>query len=261
MDIKGKNIQRVTNTPLEEFDPSLSPNKKQVAFSADAEESGRDPPRSEIYIVSSDGTNQKRVTDLEKRSQAFEHRPLWLSNTKIVYNSQIRQNKIKTLDLRTEKKKEVAKGWIYSINKRKIISYDLDLLLDKNQTVFKQDDESGKTLDDLKAREQSVFYRAHHTARYPEISPNQKMLAFTAGSRNSPEIVVMNRKTGEVIYQGEGSWTSWAPNSKKLLYTKRSPNANQRKGENIHLLDIRTGESEPLTSHLSGNQRDPYWRK
>ncbi len=53
MDTNGKNQRRLTNNPLEDRDPSWSPDGKRIAFMSDFD----------IYVMDADGGNQRNITN------------------------------------------------------------------------------------------------------------------------------------------------------------------------------------------------------
>ena len=56
MNPDGKNQQRLTNNPADEWDPSWSPGGKGIVFSSKRDRN------SEIYVMDADGGNQRRLT-------------------------------------------------------------------------------------------------------------------------------------------------------------------------------------------------------
>ena len=57
MNTDGKNQRRLTNNPLEDRDPSWSPDGKQIAFSS------RRDGNFEIYVMDANGGNQRNLTN------------------------------------------------------------------------------------------------------------------------------------------------------------------------------------------------------
>lgn len=73
MNPDGSGVTRLTNSPANDVEPSLSSDGKRVAFS-----SNRDDPRGEIYVMNVDGTGVTRLT----YSSAFDVTPIWSKDGK-----------------------------------------------------------------------------------------------------------------------------------------------------------------------------------
>ncbi len=57
MDIDGKNQQRLTNNPNDDWNPSWSPDGKRIAFASDRD------GNLDIYVMDADGGNQQNLTN------------------------------------------------------------------------------------------------------------------------------------------------------------------------------------------------------
>jgi TolB protein len=57
MDANGSNIHRITDTSIEEFEPSRSPDGKKIVFT------GILAKNKDIWVVNADGSNLTRLTD------------------------------------------------------------------------------------------------------------------------------------------------------------------------------------------------------
>ena len=57
MDADGENQRRLTDNPLEDRDPSWSPDGKRIAFMSDRD------GNNEIYVMDADGRNQRNLTN------------------------------------------------------------------------------------------------------------------------------------------------------------------------------------------------------
>ena len=63
MDADGGNLRRLTNSPLDESEPTWSPDGKRIAFvTTRAGEGARDENR-QIWVMDADGGNQQKLTN------------------------------------------------------------------------------------------------------------------------------------------------------------------------------------------------------
>lgn len=77
MDSNGKNLQRMTAHPKDEFAPSWSPDGKLIAYYLE-----RGDHKDQIYVVNLDGSGAKNLTN-DTLNNYF---PGWVGNNKIIYS-------------------------------------------------------------------------------------------------------------------------------------------------------------------------------
>lgn len=61
MNADGSNIRRLTDSPLQDIRPRLSPDGKRIVFTRHRNK------HYEIYVMDADGTNVRRLTDHPER--------------------------------------------------------------------------------------------------------------------------------------------------------------------------------------------------
>jgi hypothetical protein len=81
MDAEGRNITRLTNSPLRDYGPSWSPDGTKIAFSSQRNGASN----AEIYTMNPDGSNPTRLTN---NTSADDYSPSWSpDSSKIVFSS------------------------------------------------------------------------------------------------------------------------------------------------------------------------------
>ena len=89
----------------------------------------------------------------------------------------------------------------------------------------------------------------------PDWSPDGQWIAFTAQRSGGFDICVMPAKGGTVTVLVEGEDPSWAPNSRNLVYSRRSGG-----GQVLSLLDVPTKQFKDVR-RISGGASQPSWAK
>ena len=90
----------------------------------------------------------------------------------------------------------------------------------------------------------------------PDISPDGKWIAFTSQSGSYFNICVMPVDGGDPVVVASGEDPSWAPNSRTLVFAKRS--AGER--YTLSVLDVFTKQAKDI-ARISGSDSEPAWGK
>ena len=90
----------------------------------------------------------------------------------------------------------------------------------------------------------------------PDWSPDGKLIAFTTQWRDNFQICVVKAGGGEVTQLVSGEDPSWSPNSRTLVFTRRSGNG----ARTLSLLDVPTKQYKDV-SRISGSNSQPGWAK
>jgi TolB protein len=89
----------------------------------------------------------------------------------------------------------------------------------------------------------------------PDVSPDGEWIAFTSQRGGGFDICVVPAKGGGATVLVEGEDPSWAPNSRNLIYARRSGS-----GRVLSLLDVPTKQFKDVR-RISGGASQPSWAK
>ncbi|MDI9401170.1 MAG: hypothetical protein ACOX2U_01480 [Limisphaerales bacterium] len=93
------------------------------------------------------------------------------------------------------------------------------------------------------------------SATEPDWSPDGKWIAFTTTTRHSFQICVVPAAGGIVEILAEGESPSWAPNSRTLIFCRKSG-----KKSTLVMLDVPTKKSKTITN-VTGSASQPCWTR
>ena len=97
MDIDGKNQQRLTNNPNDDWNPSWFPDGERIAFSSnrDGHFRGVAGITSEIYMMDADGGNEQRLTN----NRQNDRYPSWSPDGERIAFSSDRKGDLENFDI------------------------------------------------------------------------------------------------------------------------------------------------------------------
>jgi Tol biopolymer transport system component len=233
MDSDGSNVSLLTSNPAYEWDPTWSPDGKQIAFASD-----RDDPKPyecaniglytcnfEIYVMDAKGDNTVRLTN----NPAYDDSPAWSPNGKQIAFLSDREDPI---------------NWNFGIYVMNADGTDVSLI------------KSG------------VGFGAK-----PTWSPDGKKIAYGIYVNGNSEIYVMNADgSGEVNLTKNSSYDSgstWSPDGKYIAFASNrdDPNlatcGNGNRGVEdcdfeIYVMNADGGNVTRLTNSATGDQM-PTW--
>ena len=101
--LDGSEQRRLTNSPGLDGMPAWSPEGKRIVFATD-----RDGGNWELYVMDSDGTHQRRLTNTLEENESV---PAWSPNgQKIAYSTGISNPSIWVMDADGSDRRRLAKG-------------------------------------------------------------------------------------------------------------------------------------------------------
>ena len=268
MGADGKNQQRLTNNPHEDWDPSWSPDGKRIVFF-----SNRDGhvmggiPTFEIYVMDADGKNQQRLTNdpNDDRSPSWSpdgERIAFMSNRDGHFIGGIPTFEIYVMDADGKNQQRLTNNphgdWDPSWSpdgKRIVFSSrrDRHFIGDFGITeeIYVMDNDGGN-LQRLTENCQNDLS--------PSWSPDGERIAFASdekGNFENFEIYVMDANGGNLQRLTNNPaydwYPSWSPDGERIAFTsKRDENAE------IYVMDADGGNQQNLTNNPHGDAT-PAW--
>lgn len=262
--IEGGEAKPLTHSIAWDMQPQFSPDGKQIAYTSDA--GGGD----NIWIMDSDGTNQRQVT---KESFRLLNSPSWSPDGQYIAARK---------HFTSRRSLGAGEIWLYhraggkglQLNKRPNDQKDLgepSFSADGHKVFFSRDSTPGKIFEYSKDSNR-VIYEIFSIERQtgeirkevsgfggsvrPTPSPNGQYLAFVRRIRNQSSIFLKDLNTGKEIpiYQQldrdmQETWAihgvyptlAWTPDNQHLIFWA---------GGKIHKLNINTQVTEPIPFHV-----------
>ena len=196
----------------------------------------------DIFICDEDGNNTVQLTT----NKGWDWSPKWNKYLNgILYNSNDTLNNfsIKLMDQSGMVKEFDAEGleeYILSPDS-KMVLYTLNDINNKYIGVFDTKTKSNKLL---------ITYPAYNGR--PEWAPNSKSFSFISNRDGNNELYVYHFSAGKSIRLTNSDksekYTSWMPDSKKLVYTYHYSDERDNERNDIFLIDIDTQKMKQITS-------------
>ena len=247
----GINLRNLTNHPAWDQSPSWSPDGRHIAFVSD-----RDGDyNSEIYVIDSDGSNLRRLTDLDSQLPSWSpdgrHIAFFSSEDIYVMDSDGSNLRRLTKDIGWPWEWEEVLSLKWSPDGRRIAFVSE---LDKNFEDFKNFEiyvvgSDGRHLRNL----------TNHRARdaFPSWSPDGRHIAFVSDRDGNVEIYVMDSDGGNprnlTDHWANDAFPSWSPDGRHIAF------ASDRDGDSeVYVMGSDGSNPRRLTDH-SATDRSPSW--
>lgn len=236
-----------------------SPDGKTIAFTLTYESIEQNKGNAEIYIVSSEGGEIKRLT----KTAGSESNLQWLDGgNKIAFlrydkESEANQLYVMNADGSGEKKlsneKNGIESFVVSPDEQKIVFVSPIDAFNKDEELFKGlPKTSGRVVDDL-------MYK--HWDEWVTKIPHPFVAEFsTSGIKNAEDI--MNGEPFEAPMRpfGAAESFSWSPDSKSLIYVSRKYKGMEyafSTDSNLYLYTLENKKTELLTPNMPGYDTNP----
>ena len=268
MDADGKNQQRLTNNPHDDWDPSWSPDGKRIVFF-----SNRDGhvmggiPTFEIYVMDADGKNQQRLTNHPNDDRS----PSWSPDGKQIAFVSNRDGHviggIPTFEIYVM----AADGKNQQrLTENRHGDWNPSWSPDGKRIVFSSRRDGhfigdfGITEEiyvmDADGKNQQRLTENRQNDLLPSWSPNGERIAFASdekGNFENFEIYVMDANGGNqqrlTNNRGDDWNPSWSPDGERIAFmSKRNGNAE------IYVMDADGGNPQNLTNNPHGDA-SPAW--
>ena len=242
MDADGANPQKLTDSPLVDWDPSWSPDGRHIAFTANGRPGdwGARGGDLEIYVMDASGANPRKLTNNHRQDTD----PAWSPDGKrIAYVSTIDRNQdIYVMDVHGGNQRKLTNsGNVHIHNWKPSWSPNGERIAftsnrDGNLEIYMMDN------DGSNQRRLTNSGDIHIHNSKPSWSPDGRRIAFTSNRDGNLEIYVMNTDGGQqrnCTKDMHGDDPSWSPDGKRIAFVSE-----------------RDGNKEIYTINANG-RRDP----
>jgi TolB protein len=228
--IDGTGLTRLTNNPSDNLYPSWSPDGAHIAFSSNR---NQDNKTMDLYMMNSDGTNQKRITNNEGTQKYFTD-PDWSPDGNKLAFTGIDNN------LKASDDEQYHNIYVINLNNNKIVRLTGGNLR-MNSSVHKIE---------------------------PAWSPDGSKIAYTWQSFDKGpgyySIYIMSSDALENRHVAEGSNPSWSPDGKTITY--ESFYTEECAHDYLECMQIMLVNSDGTTERLLPNEEgmfgmEPKWQR